>query len=294
MYQFQSGATLLALCAEHKQSISEVMLLAEQLHSERPRGALLEEMRGSLTVMKQAVERGLAGDLRSFSGLSGGDAALLHAYAPRALLGEQACKAAAAAMATVEVNAAMGRIVAAPTAGASGILPGALITLAPAYGWRDEELTRALFTAGAIGKIIATRATISGAGGGCQAETGSAAAMTAAALVELCGGTPEMSLTAAAIALKNVLGLVCDPVAGLVECPCMKRNALGAMNALLAADTALCGIKSHIPFDEVVDAMKLVGASMRRELRETALGGLAATPTAKRIARALREKQGAE
>ncbi|MDL2234755.1 L-serine ammonia-lyase, iron-sulfur-dependent, subunit alpha [Christensenellaceae bacterium OttesenSCG-928-L17] len=289
MVRFHSGASLLDACNEYQISISEAMLFIEQRQSECTREELFEEMRKNLCVMQEAVEKGLTGNARSMSGLSGGNAARLHAHAPMAVLGEQAAKAAAAAMATVEVNAAMGRIVAAPTAGASGILPGVLLTLAPLYAWQEEDLLAGLFTAGAVGMIIALRATISGAEGGCQAETGAAAAMTAAAIVELRGGTAEAALHAAAIALKNVLGLVCDPVAGLVECPCIKRNALGAVNAMLAADMALCGIQSHIPFDEVVDAMRLVGASMQRELRETAQGGLAATPTGREIARRLRE-----
>ena len=191
-------------------------------------------------------------------------------------------------MAVVEVNAAMGRIVAAPTAGASGILPGVLFTCAKERGWNDEKLLSGLLTAGAIGSIIAANASISGAEHGCQAETGSAAAMAAAALCELDGGSADRCLNAAAIALKNVMGLVCDPVAGLVECPCIKRNALGAMNALISADMALAGIPSLIPFDETVMAMRSVGRLMSPDLRETARGGCAATPTG----RAIRKKLG--
>ena len=183
----------------------------------------------------------------------------------------------------------MGRIVAAPTAGASGILPGTLLMCANAKGWDDDALMRGLFNAGALGMIVARNASIAGAEGGCQAETGTAAAMAASALVELSGGTPEMSLHAAAIALKNVMGLVCDPVAGLVECPCIKRNAIGAANALMSADLALAGIASIIPFDEVVIAMKNVGRLMSPDLRETARGGIAASPTARAIAKRLEE-----
>ena len=194
-------------------------------------------------------------------------------------------------MAVVEVNAAMGRIVAAPTAGASGILPGVLLECALTRDWTDEQLVRGLFTAGAIGYLFAKNATISGADGGCQAETGVGAAMAAGALVELSGGDPAQVLDAAAMTIKNVLGLVCDPVAGLVECPCIKRNALGAVNAMLCADMTLCGITSLIPFDEVVSAMLAVGRDLRPEYRETAKGGLAATPTGKRVAAFVKRRQ---
>ena len=190
-------------------------------------------------------------------------------------------------MAVVEVNAAMGRIVAAPTAGASGILPGVLLSAARRRNWSDDKLIDGLFTAAAIGAIIAAQATIAGAEGGCQAETGAGAAMAAAAIAALSGAQPPACLDAAAIALKNVMGLVCDPVAGLVECPCIKRNAMGAVNALLAADLVLAGVSSVIPFDETVSAMRSVGKALPLDLRETARGGLAATPTGRRIAEGL-------
>jgi L-serine dehydratase len=206
--------------------------------------------------------------------------------------GYTACRAAASSMAVVEVNASMGRIVAAPTAGASGILAGALIEAGRQRGWSDETLIEGLFTAGAVGLIFAKNATISGAGGGCQAETGVAASMTAAALVEISGGAPVQALDAAAMAMKNVMGLICDPVAGLVECPCIKRNALGAVNAMLCADMALAGITSLIPFDEVVAAMYAVGKDIRVEYRETARGGLATTPTGKAVAQRVKRMQG--
>ncbi len=289
MVDFRTGTELLSVCKERGIPISEAMQLREEHRSELNRDVIRKEMKKSLSVMQESVARGLRGDVRSLSGLSGGDAARLYQYAPGSLLGEDAARAVAAAMAVVEVNASMGRIVAAPTAGASGILPGVLVTLSEKRGWEAAALIDALFTAGAVGMLIASHATIAGADGGCQAETGSGAAMAAAALVELNGGTPEMALHAAAISLKNVLGLVCDPVGGLVECPCIKRNAIGAVNAILSADLALAGIVSHIPFDEVVDAMRAVGAVMRPELRETALGGLAATPTGREMAARLRE-----
>ena len=181
------------------------------------------------------------------------------------------------------VNASMGRICAAPTAGASGIIPATLITVAESLNIPEEALIDALFTASGIGEIIAKNATLSGAEGGCQAECGAAAAMSAAAIVEMAGGTAEMSLHAAATALKNIMGLICDPIAGLVEAPCAKRNASGSINAMLSADLALAGVESIIPFDEVVEAMYKVGKSLSFELRETALGGIAATETGKRI-----------
>ena len=198
-------------------------------------------------------------------------------------MGRDMAQICAAALAVAEVNASMGRIVAAPTAGASGVLPAVLVMCSEKHGFTDRDLVNGLFTAGAVGVIIARNASISGAEGGCQAEIGSAAAMAAAALAELCGASPTASLSAAAMAVKNILGLVCDPVAGLVECPCIKRNAMGAANAVLAADMALAGISSIIPFDEVVGAMRSVGRLMNVDLRETARGGLAATATALEI-----------
>lgn len=285
-YNFTSGAELLALCASERLAPGGVMFLRELSFGEMDEEALRAEMALNLKVMRESLEKGLNEEHESVSGLSGKDAQRLASYAEtkgRPLMGAGMARVCAASMAVVEVNAAMGRIVAAPTAGACGILPGVLLSLADERGWTDEALIDALFTAAAIGSLIASNATLAGAEGGCQAETGSAAAMSAAALVELCGGKPEQMLNAAAIALKNIMGLVCDPVAGLVECPCIKRNAIGAANAVLSADMALAGIPTLIPFDEVVSAMRSVGRSMNADLRETARGGLAATPTGRRI-----------
>ena len=282
-YCFTNGEELIAICKKEGLTISEVMLRRQQELSDDTAENILKELKTTLHAMKRSVEEGLTEELESVSGLSGGDAMRLNDRAEKnALSGALAAKAAA------EVNAAMGRIVAAPTAGASGILPGVLFTCAKERGWNDEKLLSGLLTAGAIGSIIAANASISGAEHGCQAETGSAAAMAAAALCELDGGSADRCLNAAAIALKNVMGLVCDPVAGLVECPCIKRNALGAMNALISADMALAGIPSLIPFDETVMAMRSVGRLMSPDLRETARGGCAATPTG----RAIRKKLG--
>lgn len=293
-YVFTTGAQLLDICTKEDIPIYEAMIRRELELSEYTREDLIAEMQINLDVMRESVQKGLNEAHLSISGLSGGDAQKLDSYASSALMGPLMAKAVAASMAVVEVNASMGRIVAAPTAGASGILPGTLLTVATYRGWDDAVLINGLFTAAAIGAIISTNATIAGAEGGCQAETGSAAAMAAATIAELCGAKPAVCLDAAAIALKNVLGLVCDPVAGLVECPCIKRNALGAANAILSADLVLSGAQSIIPFDDCVWAARTVGKQMSMDLRETARGGLAATPTARRITKELGLKGCAE
>lgn len=292
-YDFETGAELVKLCENEEIKISEVMLRRETEIGDMTREKAVAEMRLNLKVMRESVNKGLTTKVESVSRLSGGEAMNLYRYGDLdPFSGHETCHAAAAAMAVVEVNASMGRIVAAPTAGASGILPGVLIEAGLNRGWTDEQLIEGLFSAGAIGMLFAKNASISGAAAGCQAETGVAAAMTAAALVELSGGTPMQCLDAAAIAIKNVEGLVCDPVAGLVECPCIKRNGMGAANALLSADMALCGITSLIPFDEVVASMYAVGREIRPEYRETAKGGLAATPTGKQIAANIKRMNG--
>ena len=292
-YDFSSGAELIKLCDNEEIPISEVMLRRETELETMTREDSVAEMRKALRVMRDSIKKGLNEKLESVSRLSGGEAMNLYRYGDfDPLCGSETCHAAAAAMAVVEVNASMGRIVAAPTAGASGIIPAVLLESGHNRGWSDDDLVEGLFCAGAIGMLFAKNATISGAEAGCQAETGVAAAMAAAALVELSGGTPLQCLDAAAIAIKNIEGLVCDPVAGLVECPCIKRNAIGAANALLSADLALCGITSLIPFDEVVTSMYTVGRDIRPEYRETAKGGLAATPTGKKIAASIKRMNG--
>ena len=222
----------------------------------------------------------------SRSALVGGQAEKmrLQVEAGRSISGEFIGRILAGALRMGECNACMHRIVAAPTAGACGVLPAVLLPYAEKYDTPDEELVNALYIASGFGCVIAQRASISGAEAGCQAEIGSASAMAAAALVYLHGGTPEQMANAVAIALKNIMGLACDPVAGLVEVPCVKRNAIGAMNALTAAELALAGISSAIPADEVIDAMRQVGLSLPSTLRETGKGGIAATPTAMRFA----------
>ncbi len=246
-----------------------------------PESALVEKMRVALHVMRASVEEGLRPDLRSVSGMAGGQAALLARHAPGAPGGATLGRAAAKALAVAECNACMGKIVAAPTAGACGILPAALLTVQEERGYTDDQLIDSLFCAAAVGRVIARRASVSGAEGGCQAECGSAAAMTAAALVELMGGTPRMAADACAFALMNSLGLVCDPVDGLVEVPCVYRNVAGVANALTAADMALAGIRSPIPADGVIDAMKAVGDALPASLRETGEGGCAACRVAR-------------
>ena len=282
---FTSGAELLHLCNKNSFRIFEIMLEREVHLSGRNKDMIIDEMKENLEVMKKAIERGLNEEIRSISGLTGGDAKKLKGYYEKGntAAGKDLNKAVAAAMAVLEINASMGQIVAAPTAGSSGILPGSIITTAQRFGKKDEDIVNVLFTAAAVGYLITRNATVAGAEGGCQAETGAAAAMAAAAVVEMMGGTPAQALDAAAMAIKNILGLVCDPIAGLVEAPCIKRNAIGTANALISADMALAGVTSIIPFDEVVEAMLKIGRSMPCDLRETGMGGLACTPTGKQI-----------
>lgn len=282
-YEFHHGADLCAISHREQIPISEIMLRNEMEKSERTRESILEEMYSNLTVMRESIQNGLNAEEIHRGIFTGGDAVKLMSFAGKSNMGEDMASVIAAAMAVVEFNASMGKIVAAPTAGASGILPAVLIICGEKRGFDGETICRGLFTAGAIGCIIARNASIAGASGGCQAETGSAAAMAAGALAELCGADTETVLHASAIALKNIMGLVCDPVGGLVECPCVKRNAIGAANAVLSCDLALAGIRSLIPFDEVVSAMYRVGCQMHSDLKETARGGLAVTPTAQKL-----------
>lgn len=236
-------------------------------------------------VMKQSVTDGMNPDLRSFSGLSGGAAAKMQAAVKegRSHFGALFGNAIAMAIAVAESNSCMGQIVAAPTAGSCGVLPAALISVMEDQKIGEDTVIMSLFTASAIGMVIAKNASISGAEGGCQAEIGTASAMAAGALTEIFGGSPKMISTSVAIALKNILGLVCDPVAGLVEVPCIKRNAMGVANAFTACELACAGITSAIPTEEVIHSMKLIGQSIPASLRETAEGGLAATPTGCRL-----------
>ena len=265
--------------------ISEVILRNQMEELDQSEQVLFQRMHTNLVVMRESVEAGLSGNRRSLSGLVGEDAAKVEGRrkSGESLIGDRMSGAIAKALAVAEVNACMGKIVAAPTAGSCGVLPAVFFTVEDARQVSEHELLLALFTAAGIGMIIADRASVSGAEGGCQAEIGSAAAMAAAAAVELAGGTPRQTAHAAAIAMKSMLGLVCDPVGGLVEVPCVKRNATGATIALVAAEMALSGVRSAIPIDEVIDAMGAIGKQIPCALKETAQGGLAVTPTGRRI-----------
>jgi L-serine dehydratase len=279
---FRNVRELVDRANKEQKLISEIMIEQEILITERTREEIMAQMDRNLTVMEEAVEKGLLG-VHSKSGLTGGDAVLLQAYMKKgnSLCGDLMLDAVSKAVATNEVNAAMGTICATPTAGSAGVVPGTLFAVKNKLNPTREQMIRYLFNAGAFGFVVANNASISGAAGGCQAEVGSAAGMAAAAIVEMAGGTPDQCAEAFAITLKNMLGLVCDPVAGLVEVPCVKRNAMGASNSLVAADMALAGVTSRIPCDEVIDAMYKIGQSMPTSLKETAQGGLAATPTGK-------------
>jgi L-serine dehydratase len=281
---FSSVKELVALAESQNKPISEIMIEQEVLITKRTREDIIEQMDNNLKVMEEAVEKGLQG-VRSTSGLTGGDAVLIQKYmeSGKSLSGDVILDAVSKAVATNEVNAAMGLICATPTAGAAGIVPGTLFAVKNKLNPTREQMINYLFTSGAFGFVVANNASISGAAGGCQAETGSAGSMAAAAIVEMAGGTPQQSAEAFSIVMKNMLGLVCDPVAGLVEVPCVKRNAMGAAKALVGADMALAGVVSRIPTDEVIEAMHRIGQSMPSALRETARGGLAATPTGKAL-----------
>ena len=267
---FQNGKELLAICHERNETIAEVLLDCETRLTGVSKEEIKKEIGEMLEVMEESAHAALDRPIPSISGMVGGDAKKAQAATASSLSGPVLMRAMAMALSTSEVNASMGKIVAAPTAGASGILPAVLITLKEERNLNREALTEAFLTATAIGTVIAKNATFSGAEGGCQAECGSATAM---------GGTPEMALDAANIALTNIMGLVCDSVAGLVEYPCALRNASGAVNAFTTADLVLAGIKPLVPFDEVVEAMYKVGKALPYTLKETGLGGVAATPT---------------
>ena len=283
--KFNTVHEFVELTKDQGKTLGEVALEQEALSSGRSREDVFVAMEKNLAVMEQAVERGMKEAVYSRSGITGGDAQRLKKYAStgKSLSQGVVLDAVNFALATSEVNASMGLVVATPTAGSSGVLPGCLLATAKKLGSSREQMVYALFNAGGIGYVIANNATISGAAGGCQAEIGTAAAMAASAMVELAGGTPEQCTNAAAIALKNLLGLVCDPVAGLVEVPCVKRNSMGAAVAVVASDMAMAGITSVIPCDEVIEAMFKIGTMLPACLRETSLAGLATTPTGKAL-----------
>ncbi len=292
--RFRTLKELAELAECEGKTIGSLMLVEQAAESGRSPEEEYSRMTAYYRVMKEAVHRGLTEDTASRSGLAGNDAkrVLGRIESGETCAGTATGRAMAYALAVSEVNAAMGRIVATPTAGSCGIIPGVFVSSQERFGWDDGRMTEGLFSAGAIGYVIANHSFISGAEGGCQAEIGSAIAMAAGALTELQGGTPSQAIHAVGLALKNTLGLICDPVAGLVEIPCIIRNGFGAVTALAAADMALAGVRSVIPTDEVVQVMLEVGSSMPEKHRETAKGGLADTTTGKAIMENLKRKKG--
>ena len=279
---FKNAKELLALCQKKKLPISEVMRQREILLGETTAEIVDQRMDRVLEIMKDAAFSPIKDPVISMGGLIGGEARKLCEFHDlgKSLCGNVLGKGITYAMATLETNASMGLIVASPTAGSAGIVPGMMLALQEVYGFSDKKIRQALFNAGAIGYLAMRNATVAGAVGGCQAEVGIASAMAASAAVELLGGTPLQCTYAASTVLMNMLGLVCDPVGGLVEYPCQNRNAAGVSNALIAAEMSLAGIPQFIPLDEMIDAMYTVGKKLPAELRETALGGCASTPSA--------------
>lgn len=267
---------ILRYCENKKWKISDYLLHQQETEEGLSQEEVFQQMREIWSVMKEAGKKGVTEEVHSLSGLIGGNAKRIYDRRDQSLLGENLSSAMAYAVSTSEVNSSMGKIVAAPTAGAAGILPGVLLSYEEAHDVSEEDIYRAMLTATEVGIIIAANATLSGAEGGCQAECGSAAAMAAAALVELEGGTPAQCFHAAGFALINIMGLICDPVMGLVEYPCYLRNASGVLNAYSAAELSLSKAQALVDFDDVVVAMKQVGDSLPASLRETALGGIAA------------------
>ena len=279
---FKKAAELLSLCKEYDKPISQIMMDRECEMTEKPLDEIRSRMAVSLQILKDATKESINQPSQSMGGLIGGESRKLSDLqsSGKNIAGNLISKAIAYSMGVLEVNASMGLIVAAPTAGSSGVIPGVLLALQEEYDFTDDQIIDALFTCSAIGYLAMLNATVAGAVGGCQAEIGVAAAMAAAAVVELMGGTPEQCTDAASTVLMNMLGLVCDPVGGLVEYPCQNRNASGASNAIVAAEISLAGIHQLIPLDEMMDIMYTVGKKLPAELRETALGGCALSPSA--------------
>ena len=285
MFKYDSIADLVSAAEKENVRISDLVIKEQAEARECSVEEMYNKMYKSFKVMIEAVEKGIVKDSRSVSGLTGGSAWKMREQvaAGKNICGPVFGNAMIMALAVSETNACMGKIVAAPTAGSCGILPAAILSVMDDRKIPEKDVVMSMFTASAIGLVAANKASIAGAEGGCQAECGVGSAMAAAAVTEMCGGTPQMVSDACAIAIKNILGLVCDPVAGLVEIPCIKRNAMGTANAFTAAELALAGITSAIPADETLWAMKKVGDSMSSALKETGEGGLAATPTGKRL-----------
>ena len=278
---FRNGQELLMRCHEEKLPISDIMKLREMTNTNQSNDLIQTKLETVLRIMESSARKPIAKPGKSIGGLIGGESRKVsdHARDGKSICGTMLSKAIAYSLAVLETNASMGLIVAAPTAGSSGVLPGTLLAAKDSLELSNDDLYKGLLNASAIGYLLMRNASVSGAEAGCQAEVGAASAMAASALVEMCGGTPEMCLEAATFALSNLLGLVCDPIAGLVESPCQSRNAIGVANAITAAEMVLSGITQPIPFDEMADAMLRVGRSLPFELRETAMGGCAGTPT---------------
>lgn len=278
---FLNGQTLLDLCNEKQLPISEVMKLREIAIGHSTEEHIMKKLDTALNIMQEAAHTPLTSPQKSIGGLIGGEAKKVSAHrtSSASVCGSPLSQAIAYSMAVLEVNASMGLIVAAPTAGSSGVLPGILLSMKEEHNLSTRQIYTGLLNASAIGYILMRNASVSGAEAGCQAEVGAASAMAASAVVEMMGGTPEMCLQSASIALSNLLGLVCDPIAGLVEAPCQSRNAIGVANALTCAELALSEVTHPIPFDEMAESMYHVGKSLPFELRETAMGGNAGTPT---------------
>lgn len=285
MLKYESIQELVEEAEKRNVRISQLVLEDQAISMEKSELEIYEKMEMSFQIMRESVQAGMDKDQKSTSGLTGGEGFLMNQYAMNngGLSGSFMTKAIARALSAACCNASMGKIVAAPTAGSCGILPGCLVSLFEDKDFEEKDIVMSMFTAAAFGMVIAARASIAGAQGGCQAECGSASAMAAAALVELSGGSPRQCADALAIALSSQMGLVCDPVAGLVEIPCIKRNASGMMIAFSSADMVLAGIDAKIPADECLDAMAEVGECLPKSLKETAKGGLATTPTGKKL-----------
>lgn len=279
---FKKAAEMLALCDSKNLTISQVMKQRECHVFETTEEEIIARMEHAWQIMKDSSKEPTTKAMKSMGGLIGGEAKKLtdHRLAQKSILGDVVNKAITYSMAVLEVNTSMGLIVASPTAGSAGVLPGVMLALQEEYNIPDDRIIDGLFNASAIGYLAMQNATIAGAVGGCQAEIGVAAAMAASAATELMGGTPLQCTYAASTVLMNMLGLICDPVLGLVEYPCQNRNASGAANALIAAEMALAGITQMIPLDEMLECMYNVGKRLPAEFRETAKGGCATTPTA--------------
>jgi L-serine dehydratase len=285
MMMYRSGKDIIKFCSDKNIPIWKLALESEIEDTNSSESEVMKKMREVLKVMKKSSTAGVKNNRKTLGGIIGGESLKIkkRLESKDTLCGPLINKAIMKAFSTSQHNASMGKICAAPTAGSSGIIPAAVLTVMEEYDLKEGDALKGLLTSSSVGKVITVNATVSGAEGGCQAECGAAAAMASAAVVEMLGGTPEMALDAASISLKNIMGLVCDPIAGLVESPCSKRNASGVVNALISAEMALAGIKSVIPFDEVVEAMYIIGKDMHSDYKETAKGGIAGTPTGIKI-----------